>query len=105
VKNASNTINSPSGSGTSSAPETRPTPLPKYPSCCISYTRTEEILETPNSTVSPRCSSAAATLLKVSLDDASVVGVFAGGLLDAGQISDKQEQGGQVSGRTVSKGG
>jgi hypothetical protein len=36
VKNASKTTNSPSGSGTSSAPGTRPTPLPKYPSCCIS---------------------------------------------------------------------
>jgi hypothetical protein len=30
-ENASKTINSPSGSGTSSAPGTRPTPLPKYP--------------------------------------------------------------------------
>jgi hypothetical protein len=29
----------------------------------------------------------------------------ASGLLDAGQIFDKQEQGGQASGRTVSKGG
>jgi hypothetical protein len=73
MKNASNIINSPSGSGTSSAPGTRPTPVPKYPSCCVSYTRTEEILETPNSTVSPGCSSAAATLLKV----ASNVDVFA----------------------------
>jgi hypothetical protein len=75
VKNASNTINSPSGSRTSSTPGTRPTPLPKYPSCYISYTRTEEILETPNSTVSPGCSSAAATLLKVSSDDESASGV------------------------------
>jgi hypothetical protein len=58
-------------------PETRPTPLPKYPSCCISCTRTEEIRETPNSTVSPGCSSIAATLLKVSSDDASVGGMFA----------------------------
>ena len=33
---ASKTTNSPSGSRTSSAPGTRPTPLPKYPSCCIS---------------------------------------------------------------------
>jgi hypothetical protein len=65
------------GSGTSFAPGTRPTPLPKYPSCCISCTQTEEILETPNSTVSPGCSSAVATLLKVISDDASAVGVFA----------------------------
>jgi hypothetical protein len=77
VKNASNTINSPSGSGTSSAPGTRPTSLPKYPSYCISCTRTEEILETPNSTVSPGCSSAAATLLKLSSDNESTSGVFA----------------------------
>jgi hypothetical protein len=74
-ENASNTINSPLGSGTST-PRTRPTPLPKYPSCCISCKRTEEIL-TPNSNVSPGCSSTAATLLKVSSDDASVGGVFA----------------------------
>jgi hypothetical protein len=72
-ENASNTINSPSGSGTSSAPGIRPTLLPKYPSCCISCTRTEEILETLNSTVSPGYSSVAATLLKVSSD----VGMFA----------------------------
>jgi hypothetical protein len=77
VKNASNTINSPSGSGTSSTPGTRPTPLPKHPSCYISCTRTKEIRETPNSTVSPGCSSIAAMLLKVSLNDASAGGVFA----------------------------
>jgi hypothetical protein len=77
VKNASKTTNSPSGSGTSSAPRTRPTSLPKYPNCCISCTRTEEIRETPNFTVSPGCSSVATTLLEVSSDDASVVGVFA----------------------------
>jgi hypothetical protein len=56
------------GLGNLLRPGTRPTPLPKYPSCCISCTRTEEMLETPNSTVSPGCSSAAATLLKVSSD-------------------------------------
>jgi hypothetical protein len=77
VKNASKMTNSPSGSGTSSAPGTRPTLLPKYPKYCISYTRTEEICETPNSTVSLGCSSTAATLLEVSSDDASVVGVVA----------------------------
>jgi hypothetical protein len=77
VKNASKTTNSPSGSGTSSAPGTRPTPLPKYPNCCISCTRTNEIRETPNSTVSPGRNSVAATLLEVSLDDASAVGVVA----------------------------
>jgi hypothetical protein len=75
MKNASKTTNSPLGSGTSSAPGTRPTPLPKYPNCCISYTRTEEICKTPNSTVSPGCNSAAATLLEVSSDDASAIGV------------------------------
>jgi hypothetical protein len=74
---ASKTTNSPSSSGTSSAPGTRPTPLPKYPNCCISCTRTQEIRKTPNSTVSPRCSSAATTLLEVSSDDTSAVGVFA----------------------------
>jgi hypothetical protein len=67
----------PSGSGTSSAPGTRPTPLPKYPSCCISCTRTEDIRETPNSTVSPGRNSSAATLLSVSSDDAPTGGVSA----------------------------
>jgi hypothetical protein len=38
MKNASNTTNSPSGSGISSAPRTLPTPFPKYPNCCISCT-------------------------------------------------------------------
>jgi hypothetical protein len=38
--------------------------------------RTEEILETPNSTVSPGRSSTAATLLKVSSEDESASGVF-----------------------------
>jgi hypothetical protein len=71
------TTNSPSSSGTSSALGTQPTPLPKYPSCCMSYTRTEEIRETSNSTVSPGRSSSAATLLNVSSDDASAGGVFA----------------------------
>jgi hypothetical protein len=71
------TTNSPSGSGTSSTPGTRPTPLPKYPSCCISCTRTEEIRDTLNSTVSPGCNSSTATLLSVSSDDAPVGGVSA----------------------------
>jgi hypothetical protein len=71
MKNASNTTNSPLCSGISSAPGTRPTPSPKYPSCCISYTRTEEILEVPNSTVWPGCDSIAAKSLRVSLDDGS----------------------------------
>jgi hypothetical protein len=60
-------------------PRDTPTPLPKYPSCCMSCTRAEEIRETPNSTVSPGCSSSAATFLKVSSDDASTGGVFAAG--------------------------
>jgi hypothetical protein len=77
MKNASNTTNSPSGSGISSAPGTRPTPFPKYPNCCISCTRTEEILETLNSTVWPGCNSTAATSLKVSSDDESAGGAFA----------------------------
>jgi hypothetical protein len=63
------TTNSPSGSGTSSAPGTRPTPLPKYPSCCISCTRTEDIRDTPNFTVSPGCNSSTSMLLKVSSND------------------------------------
>jgi hypothetical protein len=75
AKKASKTTNSPSGSGTSSAPGTRPTPLLKYPSCCISCTRTEEFRDTPNSTVSPGCNSSAATLLCVSSDDAPAGGV------------------------------
>jgi hypothetical protein len=71
MKNASKTTNSPSGSGISSAPGTRPTPSPKYPSYCISCTRTEEILEVPNSTVWPGCNSVATKSLKVSSDDGS----------------------------------
>jgi hypothetical protein len=77
MKNASNTTNSPSGSGISSALGTRPTPSPKYPNCCISYTRTEEILEVPNSTVWPGCNSIAAKSLRVSSDDGSVDGALA----------------------------
>jgi hypothetical protein len=77
MKNASKTTNSPSGSGTSSALGTRPTPPPKYPNCCISCTRTDDIHETPNSTVSPGRNSVAATVLEVSSDDASAVGVVA----------------------------
>jgi hypothetical protein len=77
VKNASNTTNSPLGSGTSSAPGTCLTLFPKYANCCISCTRTEEILETPNSTVWPGCNSATAKSLKVSSDDESAGGVFA----------------------------
>jgi hypothetical protein len=77
MKNASNTTNSPSGSRISSALGTCPTPFPKYPNCCITCTRTEEILETPNSTVWPNCNSTAAKLLKVSSDDESADGAFA----------------------------
>jgi hypothetical protein len=54
-----------------------PTPSPKYPNCYISCTRTEEILETPNSTVWPGCNSTAAKSLKVSSDDKLVGGAFA----------------------------
>ena len=77
MKNASKTTNSPSGSGTSSAPGTRPTPPPKYPNYCISCTRTDDIRETPNSTVSHGRNSAAAIVLEVSSDDASTVGMVA----------------------------
>jgi hypothetical protein len=63
------TTNSLSGSGISSAPGTRPTPSPKYPSRSISITRTEEILEVPNSTVWPGCSSITAKSFNVSSDD------------------------------------
>jgi hypothetical protein len=76
-ENASKTTNSPSGSGTYSAPGTRPTPPPKYPKCCISCTRTDDIRETPNSTISPGRNSAAATVPEVSSDDTSAVGVVA----------------------------
>jgi hypothetical protein len=58
-------------------PGTRATPPPKYPSCCMSCTRTKDIRDTPNSTVSPGCNSSAATLLSVSSDDAPVGGVSA----------------------------
>jgi hypothetical protein len=77
MKNASNTTNSPSGSGISSAPRMRPTLSPKYLNCCISCMRTEEILEMPNSTVWPGCNSTAAKSLKVSSDDESAGGAFA----------------------------
>jgi hypothetical protein len=77
MKNASKTTNSPSGSGTSSAPGTRPTPPPKYPNRCISCTRTNDIRETPNSTVSPGRNSAAATVPERSSEDASAVDVVA----------------------------
>jgi hypothetical protein len=76
-KKASKTTNSPSGSGTSSALGTRATPPPKYPSCCMSCTRTEDIRDTPNSTVSPVHNSSAATVLNVSSDDAPTGGVSA----------------------------
>jgi hypothetical protein len=65
------TINSPLGSGTSSAPGALPTPLPKSPSCCISSTWPEKILEVPNSTVLPGCNSITAKSLKVSSDDSA----------------------------------
>jgi hypothetical protein len=77
MKNASKTTNSPSGSGTSSAPGTRPTPPPKYPNRCISCTRANDIHETLNSTVSPGRNSAAATVPERSSEDAPAVGVVA----------------------------
>jgi hypothetical protein len=40
-------------------PGTRATPPPKYPSCCMSCTRTEDIRDAPNSTVSPGRNSSA----------------------------------------------
>jgi hypothetical protein len=43
----------------------------------MSCTRAEKILETPNSTVWPGCSSTATKSLKVSLDDDSTNGVLA----------------------------
>jgi hypothetical protein len=76
-KKASKTTNSPSGSGTSATPGTCATPPPKYPSCCMSCTRTEDIRDAPNSTVSPGRNSSAATLLSVSSDDAPAGGVSA----------------------------
>jgi hypothetical protein len=66
----------------------------------------------------PGCNSTAAKSLKVSSDDESAGGAFAAdeeeddiamyhwrkrGSLDAGQISDAEEQGRQASGRAVSK--
>jgi hypothetical protein len=41
------------------------------------YTQTEEILETPNSTVWPSCNSTAAKSLNVSSDDESAGSAFA----------------------------
>ena len=76
MKKASNTTNSPSGSGISSAPGTRPTPSPKYPSRCIFSTWTEEILEVPNSTVWLVCNSNTAKSLNVSSDDETVGSFF-----------------------------
>jgi hypothetical protein len=49
----------------------------KYPSCCMSCTRTEDIRDAPNSTVSPGRNSSTATLLSVSSDDAPAGGVSA----------------------------
>jgi hypothetical protein len=43
----------------------------------MSYTQTEEILKTLNSTVWPGCNSIAAKSLNVSSDDESVDGAFA----------------------------
>jgi hypothetical protein len=43
----------------------------------MSCTRTEDIRDAPNSTVSPGCNSSAATLLSVSSDDAPAGGVSA----------------------------
>jgi hypothetical protein len=43
----------------------------------MSCTRTEDIRDTPNSTVSPGCNSSATMLLTVSSDDAPVGGVSA----------------------------
>jgi hypothetical protein len=60
-----------------STPGTRPTPFPKYPNSCMSCTRTEEILETPNSTMWPGCNSTASKSLKVSSDDDSPDSTFA----------------------------
>jgi hypothetical protein len=77
MKNASKTTNSHSGSGTSSAPETRPTPPPNYPNRCIFCTRTNDIRKTPNSTVSPGRNSATATVPDKSSEDTSAVGVVA----------------------------
>jgi hypothetical protein len=68
-KKDSKTTNSPSASGISSAPNTRLTPSPKYPSHYISSTWTEEILEVPNSMVWPGCNSITAKSLNVSSDD------------------------------------
>jgi hypothetical protein len=65
------------GSGASSVPGTRATPPPKYPSCCMSCTWTEDIRDTLNSTVSPARNSSVATLLSVSSDDAPAGGVSA----------------------------
>jgi hypothetical protein len=65
------------GLGNLLCPGTRPTPPPKYPNCCISCTRTDDIRETPNSTVSPGRNSATATVPEGSSEDASTVGVVA----------------------------
>jgi hypothetical protein len=63
------------GLGNLLCPRDTPTPPPKYPNYCISCTRTDDIRETPNSTISPGRNSAAATVPEVSSEDASVVSV------------------------------
>jgi hypothetical protein len=85
----------------------------------MSCTRTEDICDTPNSTVSPARNSSTATVLSVSSNDAPAGGVAAaeeeedgiatyrrrraGGLLHTGQISDEQEQGGKTSSERFKK--
>jgi hypothetical protein len=55
-------------------------------------TRTEEIRDTPNSTVSPGCNSSTATLLKVSSDDAPAGGVSAANEEEDGMATYRQRR-------------
>ena len=65
------------GLGNLLCPRDTPNPAAKYPNRCISCTRTNDIRETPNSTVSPGRNSAAATVPERSSEDASAVDVVA----------------------------
>jgi hypothetical protein len=120
VKNASNTTNSPSGSGTSSAPghallrcqNIQAVACPERGSRKSAKRRTPlchpDVAPPP-----PRCSRYPRTLrrpaayLQQTRKKTVWLRTVGGGerSADAGQISDEQEQGGQASRRTVSKGG
>jgi hypothetical protein len=65
------------GLGNLLCPRDTPNPAAKISQLLHILHVTDDIRETPNSTVSPGRNSAAATVLEVSSDDASAVGVVA----------------------------